>query len=67
MQDAHIIDGLERKFSALAGDLDERGRRRWAASEALELGYGGRQTGDTQPLWRMLRKACSIGMTGGNR
>ncbi|MEZ6097380.1 MAG: ISAzo13 family transposase [Pirellulaceae bacterium] len=41
MQDAHIIDGLERKFNMLAGDLDERGRRRWAASEALELGYGG--------------------------
>lgn len=41
MQDAHLIDGLERKFNALAGDLDERGRRRWAASEALELGYGG--------------------------
>lgn len=41
MRDAHIIDGLERKFNMLAGDLDERGRRRWAASEALELGYGG--------------------------
>ncbi|MEZ6127573.1 MAG: ISAzo13 family transposase [Planctomycetaceae bacterium] len=41
MQDAHLIGGLERKFNALAGDLDERGRRRWAASEALELGYGG--------------------------
>lgn len=41
MHDAQVIDGLERKFNALAGDLDERGRRRWAATEALELGYGG--------------------------
>lgn len=41
MHDAHIIDGLELKFNALAGDLDERGRRRWAATEAMALGYGG--------------------------
>jgi hypothetical protein len=41
MLDAHIIEGLEVKFNALAGDLDERGRRRWAASEAMALGYGG--------------------------
>lgn len=41
MLDAHTIDGLERKFNALAGDLDERGRRRWAASKAMALGYGG--------------------------
>lgn len=39
--DAQIIDRLERKFNSLAGDLDERGRRRWAASEAIALGYGG--------------------------
>lgn len=41
MLDAHIIEGLEVKFNALAGDLDELGRRRWAASEAMALGYGG--------------------------
>ena len=41
MHEAHIIDGLELKFNALAGDLDERGRRRWAATEAMALGYGG--------------------------
>lgn len=29
------------KSNALAGDLDERGRRRWAATEALALGRGG--------------------------
>jgi Rhodopirellula transposase DDE domain len=39
--DLQITDGLERKFNSLAGDLDERGRRRWAASEAIAIGYGG--------------------------
>lgn len=41
MPDAETVEGLERKFNSLVGDLDERGRRRWAASEALALGYGG--------------------------
>ncbi len=41
MPDASIVKNLEYKFNALAGDLDERGRRRWAASEAMALGYGG--------------------------
>jgi Rhodopirellula transposase DDE domain len=41
MPDAAIIEGIETKFNALAGDLDERGRRRWAASEAMALGRGG--------------------------
>jgi hypothetical protein len=41
MHDPQIIDGLELKFNSLVGDLDERGRRRWAATEAMALGYGG--------------------------
>ena len=41
MPDAKLIQGLEVKFNSLVGDLDERGRRRWAASEAIALGYGG--------------------------
>ena len=41
MLDAHTIEGIESKFNALSGDLDERGRRRWAATEALALGRGG--------------------------
>ena len=41
MPDAKIIEGIEAKFNALVGDLDERGRRRWAAAEAIALGYGG--------------------------
>lgn len=41
MIDNVIIKALRRKFERLAPELDERARRRWAASEALELGYGG--------------------------
>lgn len=41
MPDAQIVDGLEMKLNALAGDLDERGKRRWAATEAMALGRGG--------------------------
>jgi hypothetical protein len=36
-----VIDSLRRKFNRLRAELDERGRRYWAASEALELGHGG--------------------------
>lgn len=41
MPDAATIEGIESKFNTLAGDLDERGRRRWAATEAVALGRGG--------------------------
>ena len=41
MQDASVIETLRRKFDSLVGDLDERGRRRWAAVEARALGWGG--------------------------
>lgn len=41
MQDATIIDAIRDKFVALLDDLDERGRRRWAAVEAKALGRGG--------------------------
>jgi hypothetical protein len=43
MLDTGIIEVLRRKFTRLASELNERGRRRWAASEALELGHGGIQ------------------------
>src|SRR5438034_10332264 len=43
MIDTGIIEILRRKFTHLASELTERGRRRWAASEALELGHGGIQ------------------------
>ena len=41
MIDSAIIEVLRRKFTRLVSELDERGRRHWAASEALELGHGG--------------------------
>ena len=41
MIDTGIMEVLRRKFTRLASELNERGRRRWAASEALELGHGG--------------------------
>jgi transposase len=42
MQDATaLLETLRCKFEALQGDLDERGRRRWAATEARSLGRGG--------------------------
>ena len=33
--------GIVEKFAALAPVLDERSRRRWAATESLAMGYGG--------------------------
>lgn len=41
MQDAQVIAGIRRKFRQLQGALNERSRRLWAASEALEIGWGG--------------------------
>ena len=35
------MEWIREKFLAIAGDLDERGRRRWAAAEARSLGWGG--------------------------
>ena len=41
MQDAHTIATIRDKFIDLLDELDERGRRRWAAVEAKVLGRGG--------------------------
>ena len=41
MPDAAIITTLRDKYGELLEDLDERGRRRWAAVEARALGRGG--------------------------
>lgn len=41
MQDARTIDAIRAKYVDLLDDLDERGRRRWAAVEARALGRGG--------------------------
>jgi hypothetical protein len=41
MQDAAVIERIRRKFQALTPVLDERSRRHWAATEAMELLRGG--------------------------
>lgn len=41
MQDATLVERIRRKFQSLGPVLDERSRRQWAASEAMEWGYGG--------------------------
>lgn len=41
MQDTTVVEWIRSKYNAIADDLDERGRRRWAAAEARSLGYGG--------------------------
>jgi hypothetical protein len=41
MHDATVVDAIEGKYIELLDDLDERGRRRWAAVEARALGRGG--------------------------
>jgi hypothetical protein len=38
---SHIIDAIKGKYKALKPELDERGRRLWAAAEAEALGHGG--------------------------
>jgi len=41
MPDAKLVEWIREKYVAIVGDLDERGRRRWAAAEARSLGWGG--------------------------
>lgn len=41
MPDERIIEWIPGKCIAVVGDLDGRGRRRWAAIEARSLGPGG--------------------------
>lgn len=41
MLEANIVEWIRCKYIAVVGDLGERGRRRWAAAEAVSLGRGG--------------------------
>jgi hypothetical protein len=41
MPDARIVEWIREKYTAIAADLDERARRRWASAEARSLGWGG--------------------------
>ena len=39
--DGETLSKVRRKYKSLVPEMNERSRRQWAASEALELGYGG--------------------------
>jgi DDE family transposase len=41
MDSAAVIERIRRKFQTLTVVMDERVRRHWAATEAIELGWGG--------------------------
>ena len=41
MQDAKTIQLIKSQYTAILAHLDERASRRWAAAEAIALGYGG--------------------------
>ncbi len=41
MPNAQTVETIRVKYLALSNDLDERGRRRWAATEAMAIGHGG--------------------------
>ena len=41
MPNTPVIEWIRAKYFAIITDLDERGRRRWAAAEAASLGWGG--------------------------
>ena len=54
-----IIEVLRRKFTRLASELDERGRRRWAASEALSWVMGIKAVAQATGLGeRTVRRGC---------
>ena len=48
-----IIDTLKRKYERISAELDERGRRLWAASEACELDHGGVQAVAVAKRWKL--------------
>jgi len=41
MPDERVVDWIHGKYRSIVSELDERGRRRWAAIEASSLGWGG--------------------------
>jgi len=41
MQDASVVEWIRGKYESLSPAMNERLRRRWAASEARSLGWGG--------------------------
>jgi hypothetical protein len=61
-------DLIRRKYKALSPELDERGKRIWAATEAALLGFGGvavvaRATGLAESTIRLGKHEFSLGRT----
>jgi hypothetical protein len=64
--DARRVEWIREKSSDLAAELDERGRRRWTASEARAVGRGGmaavaEATGLSDRTMRTGRRARAAG------
>src|SRR2546427_498517 len=71
-RDSDLVAILRDKYEALAGVLDERSRRRWAAVEAMSLGYGGESlvaaaTGISRPTIRAGKAELASGEDLGDR
>lgn len=67
-----IIESLSKKFNLLKGELDERSRRIWAASEASAIGHGGiktvsRATGIAESTIRIGKKDLEQGIVPKSR
>jgi transposase len=63
-----IAESLFKKFSLLKGELDERSRRIWAATEALAIGHGGikavaNATGISESTIRIGKKELDQGIS----
>lgn len=77
MIDEPMINTIKRKYDLLRAELDERGRRLWAATEASELGHGGmvavaRATGLSERTIRrgyqeLQNPPCAVGLLSGRR
>ena len=71
MPDAAIIAAVRNKYQALRPVLDEKVRRRWAACEALAIGWGGitavaEATGLSRPTIRAPQMPQRTRMPSGN-
>ena len=60
MARSQTVGRIRRKFRALRAELDERGRRLWAATEARELGWGGVST--VSAATRLSRNTIKAGL-----
>ena len=63
-----ITEALSKKFNLLKGELDERSRRLWAATEALAIGHGGikavaKATGIAESTIRIGKKELANGIS----